>query len=131
MKEISKKKDTYLHMLVIIGFAILAYGCSNANENYRGGSYYFKDWVSYKIPFKPYNRISYDEAKNRLTFYEAHYDSAGRIVSFKKYLHNRLEWQDTYTYYENGILSKREMIMQNGERRVQYFDRDGKLREEN
>jgi antitoxin component YwqK of YwqJK toxin-antitoxin module len=99
----------------------------NANDSGRqGGPYYFAKFIGYQIPFQPSEEISYEEAKKRNTYYVAHFDEEGRIVSFSKYLKGKLIFIDKY-YYDSGSLARREMTKSTGETTTHYFDEKGKL----
>lgn len=104
-------------------------GCQN-NSYPLGGPYYYKDWESYKIPFRPYNQISLEEAKNLTTYYEAHFNEKGQIVSFKKFLKGEVEWTDKYFYTSSGKLERRELTKTKPhEKIIQHFDENGNIRE--
>jgi hypothetical protein len=117
-------------LLFIVSFSMCLFfstvaSCKNEKKYSSGGPYYYKDWVSYTIPYKPYNEVTMEEAKTLNSYYEAYFDNNGKIILFTKYLNGEIEWSDKYFYTPDGLLGHREMTKANGEMQVQYFDKKG------
>ena len=93
----------------------------------KGGPYYFEGFVHYKIPFCPIKRLTEKEAKARVAYFEAYFNSEGMLVVFRKYYHGQVDFADHYFYHQSGKLERRELVKENGEKVIQYFDNNGKL----
>ena len=99
---------------------------------------YFKSWASYELPIRPVDEISKKEAEElskQYAYYEARYDSAGKLTSFKKHLNSEIIREIEYFYDPNDIVVKCETTNPsdpNTGMMEQYFDLSGtyiKLRE--
>ncbi len=45
---------------------------------------YYRSFVSYQIPFRPSEPITFEESEGLVSYYIAHHDEAGRVVRFDK-----------------------------------------------
>lgn len=95
--------------------------CANPTRHAPGGPYYFAAWSGYGAIRTPEQPVSHDAAIKLDTYYEAHFDDRGRLISFKKYFHGALEWADTYEY-DGNRLALRRVSKPSGEVTEQRFD---------
>jgi hypothetical protein len=111
---------------------LLPFGCimkQKKSPKYEG-IHYFESWAGYEIPFRPTGEISLAEAEKLRAYYIAHFEN-GLLIHFEKYIDQKLEWRDIYTYWpDTKILQKREMFHFDptaAAHRIQNFDKKGNL----
>jgi hypothetical protein len=106
---------------------IISMTCSAQEKQRTGGPYYFESFANYKIPFQPIRELTPTEARSHDVYYIAYYNNEGKIISFTKYLHGKMEFSDKYIYSVDGLIERREIAKPTGEIVIQYFDKNGKL----
>jgi hypothetical protein len=106
---------------------LIVLACHNSAGHKPGGPYYFADWGGYQIPPKLYNEIPLDSAKTSRTYYEAFYDSQGRLTRVSKFLDRKTEWVDEYSYAPDGKTMTRIIRKADGSQVEQVYDQRGHL----
>jgi antitoxin component YwqK of YwqJK toxin-antitoxin module len=116
------------HSIPKIIFVILTACFFGCKQNYpSGGPYFYKSWKTYQIPFQPIEPISAEEARKAVAYYEAFFNSSGKVLKFTKYINGQVEFAAIYAYSPDGKLDSGEIIKKNGENEVQHFDKNGKI----
>ncbi|MGB3180562.1 MAG: DUF6156 family protein [Cyclobacteriaceae bacterium] len=88
---------------------------------------YFASWGGYSIPKAPQKEIPEGELGDYPTYYQASYDSQGRLVRFEKFIDGNSEGYDEYEYWEDSDKLKKQTILNaDGETRVNHFNEKGK-----
>ena len=116
-------------MRTILAFILIFifFNCSNKmTAKYSDGTYYFRSWSGYDIPFKPVKPISYEEAIALDTYYVGQYEN-GNLVCFEKNYKQVKEWTDEYSYHSNGKLKSRKMTKVDGSIIYQEYDAKGNV----
>lgn len=119
-------------LLCCIALIITITSCINNQDDNDisivGPLYYKRFAFNYsQMPFQPMEQISEKEAKTLKTYCVAYFTKSGKIISFAKYLHRKLEFSHKYTYDKNGFLEKAETTKSTGEVKIKYFDKKGKI----
>lgn len=110
------------------GIASLMISSCHAQEKYHsGGPFYYESFSGYEIPFRPVGELTPDNAKSRDSYYIAHFNSEGKIISFEKFLYGKKEFSDLYIYNSSGSIERRELTNAFGEIAINYFDKSGKI----
>lgn len=65
---------------------------------------YFGSFATYKVPIRPTEPLSKEEAEKRAAYYVAYYNQKNLLSQIEKYLHGKLDWKEEYTYWESGSL---------------------------
>lgn len=122
------KKIRIIFIMLSLTFLLFVSASCIAQEKYHpGGPYYYGDFATYKIPFRPIEELTPSEAKTRDVYYLAYFNDGGEILSFTKYLKGKIEFSDKYIYDQSGILERRELTKSTGEVIIQYFDKQGRI----
>jgi antitoxin component YwqK of YwqJK toxin-antitoxin module len=116
---------TLIFMLIIF-WTVKVMTCEHSHKK-TGGPYYYKSWVSYKLPYQPMDEITAKKAKSLTAYYIAFYDEQGRILSFTKYLKGVRDWSASYYYNDAGYLQRQETLKSDGTMSILYFDESGKV----
>ncbi|WP_349591923.1 hypothetical protein [Azospirillum argentinense] len=79
-------------------------------EKHEVQKQYFRSWVSYSIPMKPRDPISYADTVDSISYYIGYFDRGGRLIRFIKYIRQEQDADiinfsdringDRATYYE-------------------------------
>jgi hypothetical protein len=110
------------------GIASLMISSCHAQDKYHsGGPFYYESFSGYDIPFRPVGELTPENAKSRDSYYIAHFNSDGKIVSFEKILYGKKEFSDLYIYNDGGIIERRELTNASGEVVIKFFDANGKM----
>ena len=76
---------------------------------------YYGSFAGYNIPFVPVEPLTWEQAKSRVSYYVAVYDTDDGLLSFTKYLDGKMVFRDEYTYSADGAPVKRKMTKSDGE----------------
>ncbi len=101
--------------------AVAGFSCNSVPLHEPGGPFYFRSWSGYQIPFRPQAPVSRDNAMKLDTYYEAFFNSGGRITSITKYYAGKLEWRDQYEYRGKNLI-RRTMTKASGEATTTTFE---------
>lgn len=112
-------------ILLLLTFGIKA--CQNNMKSEGQDTKYFASWGGYSIPKAPQKEIPEGELGDYPTYYQASYDSQGRLVRFEKFIDGNSEGYDEYEYWEDSDKLKKQTILNaDGETRVNHFNEKGK-----
>jgi hypothetical protein len=117
--------------LLVIFIAVLAASCW-AKEPKIGGPYYYASFKTKSLPEEPTRELSAAEAlqSGRSSYYVAFFNSKGQLEKFTKYLNGKKDWESTYEYSSDGLVTRGQTISaeSKGTIKIEHvFDRKGRL----
>jgi hypothetical protein len=117
--------------LLVIFIALLTASCW-AKEPRVGGPYYYASFKTKSLPEEPTRELSTEEAlqAGRSSYYVAYFNSQGRLERFTKYLNGKKDWESTYEYSSDGLVTRGLTVSAEpkGTLKIEHvFDRKGRL----
>jgi hypothetical protein len=89
---------------------------------------YFVTYSGVKLPLSLNTELQEGDLRNRITFYRASYDAAGRMSLCEKVVYGEIESLHHYAYYPEGQLREaRIVLVADEECTVMTFTEDGTL----
>lgn len=83
---------------------------------------FFTSYTGVALPLKMVGEITPEEMQNRNTFFEADFDSQGRLSQCRKFVYGELELEHRYHYSDSGKLHLAEVRNDGDEFQYIYFD---------
>ncbi len=105
-------------------FSALILFASDSCAAVVSGPYFYRSWNLYVVPVQPTDPVPRATAEKLPKYYEAFFDTQGRIVKFVRHTNGRAESETTYEYRAGGGFQER--ICWDGNLTVTEYDRNGK-----
>ena len=76
---------------------------------------YFTAYSGVALPFKLVGELEETETRNRNTYFVGYFDTAGRLQSFQKRVYGEIELEHRYSYGDDNVLRRAEIVDAEGE----------------
>ena len=86
---------------------------------------YFTSYSGVALPLKLVGEITTDDMENRNTFFEATYDTQGKLLVCRKLVYGEVDMEHRYQYNSDGVLHLADISNDGDDFQTIHFDAQG------